>query len=209
MSAESERAGRIVGEVVAAEVARTRSRGVILASPPGPEADLLARWLPSSLPLRYADPGAVSDVAGALAAADAPGTHVEALAWQVVARAQSLSQGLLPLGTTNKTALLLEDTPLPARVLPLGDVWATDVKRWAGGAALPAVLRGATAEEVVLAEHALRQYLEEGVAPGDAFNPLGSLAAPVRAALDAAEHHRRGLVVPKLERWTAGIDLAR
>lgn len=209
MSAESERAGRIIGDVVAAEVARTGSRGVILASPPGPEADLLAGWLPSSLPLRYPDPGAVSDVAGALAAADAPGHHVEALAWQVVARAQSLSRGLLPLGTINKTALLLGHAPLAARVLPLGDVWATDVKEWSGGAVLPAVLHDATQDEVALVEHALRRYLEEGVAPGDAFGPLGSLEAPVRAALDGAEHHRRGLVVPKLDRWTAGIDLAR
>lgn len=209
MTAESERAARIVGEVVAAEVARTRSLGVILASPPGPEADLLARWLSPTLPLRHPEPGAVSDVAGALAAADTPGAHVEALAWQAVARAQSLSQRLLPVGTTNKTMLLLEDAPLAARVLPLGDVWATDVGRWAGGAALPALLRNASMEEVAAVEAALRRYLQEGVSPSDAFTPLGPLAAPVLAALDAAEHRRRGLVIAKLEGWTAGIDLAR
>ena len=209
MTAEADRVAGIVREVVAAEVARTRSRGVILASPPGPEADLLARWLPSTLPLRHPDPGAVSDVAGALAAAGAPGTHVEALAWQAVARAQALSQGLLPVGASNKTWLLLEDAPLSARVLPLGDVWATDVERWAGTAVLPAVLRDATPDQVSAVENALRNYLQEGVSPGEAFAPLGSLADPVRAALDGAEHRRRGLVIPKLDKWTAGIDLAR
>lgn len=209
MTAEAERQARIVGDVVAAEVARTRRRGVILASPPGPEANLLARWLPATLLLRRPEPGAVSDVAGALAAADTPGAHVEAMAWQAVAHAQALSQGLLPVGTTNKTLLLLGEAPLPARVLPLGDVWATEVKRWAGRAALPAVLRDAAPAEVAAVEEALRNYLTEGVSPDDAFAPLGSLAAPVRAALDAAEHRRRGLVIPKLEKWTAGIDLAR
>jgi hypothetical protein len=134
---------------------------------------------------------------------------VEALAWQAVARAQALAQGLLPVGTTNKTALLLEDAPLPARVLPLGDVWASDVEAWSGRATLPTVLLGSARAEVAAVEEALRNYLQEGMAPEAAFAPLGTLGPRVRAALDAAERRRRGLVVPKLEPWTAGIDLAR
>lgn len=209
MTKEAERQGRIVAEVVAAEVARTRCHGVVLASPPGPEADLLGRWLPGTLPLRRPDPGAVSDVAGALASAGAPGAHVEALAWQAVAQAQALSQGLLLLGTTNKTMLLLADAPLPARVLPLGDVWATDVERWAGRATLPPVLRDATDAQVAAVEKSLGDYLQEGAAREVAFTALGAMASPVLAALDAAEPHRRGLLVPKLQKWTAGSDLAR
>ena len=209
MTDESERRGRIVADVVAAEVARTGRRGVVLASPPGPEADLLAGWLPEGIPLRRPDAGAVSDVAGALAAGGAPGAHVETLAWQAVALAQALSQSLLPLGAINKTALLLEDAPLPARVLPLGDVWATDVESWVGRATLPAVLRNASRSEVAAVEAALRDYLQEGVAPDAAFAPLGTLGPAVRKALDAAEHRRRGLVIPKLEKWTVGTDLAR
>ena len=195
--------------VVAAEVARTRCRGVVLASPPGPEADLLERWLTATVPLRRPDPGAVSDVAGALASVGAPGAHVEALAWQAVAQAQALSQGLLLLGTTNKTTLLLEDAPLPARVLPLGDVWATDVKRWVGRATLPTVLRDATDAQASAVERSLGDYLQEGVARDVAFTAIGALAPLVLAALDGAERNRRGLLVPKLQKWTVGADLAR
>ncbi|HKJ02378.1 MAG TPA: hypothetical protein VJ997_07985 [Longimicrobiales bacterium] len=209
MTEPGARQGGIVADVVAAEAARAGCRGVVLASPPGPESELLAWWLPSTLPLRTLDPGAVADVAGALASAGAPGPHVEALAWQAVARAQALAHRLLPVGTTNKIVLLLEDAPLPARVLPLGDVWASDVHRWSGRATLPAVLLDAGGAEVAAVEKALRDYLEEGMAPDAAFAPLGTLGPRVRAALDAAEPHRRGLVVPKLESWTAGIDLAR
>lgn len=209
MTGDSERSGRIVAAVVVAEVARTGCRGVVLASPPGPEADLLAEWLPGELSLRRPDAGAVADVAGALVVAGAPGSHVEALAWQAVARAQALSQELLPLGTVNKTTLLLEDAPLPARVLPLGDVWASDVERWVGRATLPTVLRNARPDEIVAVEEALRDHLQEGVPPDTAFARLGTLGPPVRAALDAAERRRRGLVIPKLEKWTVGIDLAR
>ena len=201
--------GRTIVEVLAAEVRRTGCAGLILASPPGPESDLLASWLPPGLPLRLPDPGGVSDVAGALAAAGAPGSHVEALAWQAVAQAQALSGGLLPVAANNKTFLLLDDAPLAARVLPLGDVWATNVVRRQGRATLPGVLRGADEAEVAAAEDALRGYLQDGIPPEAAFAPLGVRAKAVRAALDAAEHRRRGLLVPKLEGWTVGIDLAR
>jgi hypothetical protein len=209
MTDEATRTGRIIAEVVAAEVRRTGCRGVVLASPPGPEAALLGRWLGETLPLRRPDAGAVSDVAGALAAGGAPGRHVEALAWQVVAAAQGLAQDLLLLGATNKTVLLLEDAPLPARVLPLGDLWASDVARWIGDATVPTVVGDPSHGNVAIVDASLRAYLVEGVAPEVAFGPLGGDAPRIRAALDAAERRRRGLVVPKLEAWTAGIDLAR
>ena len=58
-------------------------------------------------------------------------------------------------------------------------------------------------------EESLRSYLEEGVDPEQAFAGLGELAGQIRQALDASERRRRGLVVPKLTRWTVGTDLAR
>lgn len=202
-------AGRIIAETVMAEVARTRAAGVVLASPPGPANDLIRRWLGVATRVCVPDAGAVSDVAGALAAAGAPAEQVEAQAWRAVAEVWGSAEGLLPIGSTNKTELLLDPAPLPARVLPLGDVWASELRERVGSASLPPVLAHAAPEEVASVEGALRDYLERGADPDVALGGLGDLARPVRAALDAAEARRRGLLVPKLTRWTVGCDLAR
>lgn len=201
--------GERIAAVVAAELRRTGRAGVVLASPPGPDSDLLVEWLGPVARVHVPDAGSVGDVAGALAAAGAPGTVVEALAWRSVAEAWAEAEGLLAVGSTNKTQLLLDPAPLPARVLPLGDVWASWIRGRLGRAALPPVLAHATPDEVAAAEGALKDYLEGGIAPEGAFGVLGATGDAIRAALDAAEHGRRGLLVPKLEGWTAGTDLAR
>lgn len=181
----------------------------MLASPPGPGSDLLSRWLAPVARLHLPEAGAVADVAGALAAAGTTGATVEALAWRTVAEAWAEAEGFLPLGSTNKTQLLLDPAPLPARVLPLGDVWASWILAHAGRSDLPPVLAHVEADRVDATERALRDYLEGGMDPDEAFGALGVLEAPVRAALDASEVRRRGLLIPKLEGWTAGLDLAR
>jgi hypothetical protein len=204
-----EAAGGVIANVVVAEAARTGREGVVLASPPGPLAELLRRWLAPFLRVHAPEAGAVADVAGALAAAGAPGYLVEALAWRSVAEALGAAERLLPVGCTSKTELLLDPGPLPARVLPLGDLWASVLAAQLGRVPLPPVLAYATAEEVSAVDAALAAYLEQGVSPDEAFGALGPLAAPVRGALDAAQTRRRGLVVPKLTAWAVGSDLAR
>lgn len=199
----------VVAAVVQAEIARLGLGGAVLASPPGPESELLRRWLAPLTALRVPDAGAVADLAGALAAAGAPGHVLEALAWRAAAEALAHGEGLLPLGSTNKTQLLLDPAPLPARVLPLGDVWASAVRAAVGSAALPPALAGAGPQLVAEVEAALASYLEGGVAPDRAFGPLGSLGHAAVRALNAAEKNRRGLLVPKLGPWTVGCDLAR
>lgn len=199
----------MVAGVVAAELSRTGLAGVALASPPSPEARLLARWLAPLGPLRAPDPGAVADLAGALAAAGAPARQVEAMAWRTAAEALAAADGLLPLGATNKTQLLLDPDPLPARVLPLGDVWASAVWTLEGNASLPPVLAGAAPGAVASVETALEAYLEGGARLEEALASLGPAGEGIRPALDGAEWRRRGLLVPKLARWTAGTDLAR
>lgn len=200
----------MVAGVVAAELSRTGLAGFVLASPPSPEGRLLTRWLAPLGPLRAPDPGAVADLAGALAAAGAPARQVESMAWRCAAEALAAAEGLLPLGATNKTQLLLDPDPLPARVLPLGDIWASAVWAHEGAApSLPPVLGGTPPGPLAVAEAALAAYLEGGVPLDEALAPLGASGHAVAAALDGAEWRRRGLVVPKLERWTAGTDLAR
>jgi len=202
-------AGGLIADAVTAEVARTRAGGVILASPPGPATDLLRRWLGTATRVCVPDAGAVSDVAGALAASGAPAGQVERQAWRAVAEAWGAAEGLLTVGTTNKTELLLDPAPLPARILPLGDVWASVLLAHLGVASLPPVLAHATAEEVADAERALQDYLERGVDPDVAFGRMGEVGRSLHSSLDAAETRRRGLLVPKLTPWTVGCDLAR
>jgi len=204
-----EAAGLVVAGVIAEEVSRMGGHGVVLASPPSPAADLVRRWLAPLLRVVSPDAGAVADVAGALAAGGAPGTLVEALAWRVAAESLGAAEGLVPVGCSNKTELLLDPGPLPARVLPLGDVWASTLHARLGHAALPAVLAHATPAEVAAVDGALVEYLERGAAPAEAFGHLGRLERPVRDALDRSEVRRRGLLVPKLTPWAVGSDLAR
>ncbi|MDP2958572.1 MAG: hypothetical protein Q8N53_19260 [Longimicrobiales bacterium] len=202
-------AGRIIARVVAAEVVRARLSGAVMASPPGRVSDLLRGWLSPLMGVRVPDAGAVADVAGALAAAGSPGDVVEALAWRSVAEAAGAAEGLLLVGSTNKTELLLDPRPLPARVLPLGDVWASTLGAEGRPAPVSPVLAYALPEEVRAVERALEDYLERGVDPDRAFAALGALERPVRCALDAAQGRRSGLLVPKLTSWTVGCDLAR
>jgi len=204
-----EAAGPVVARVIAEEVAKTGGCGVVLASPPSASAELVRRWLAPSLRVAWPDAGAVADVAGALAAAGAPGTLVEALAWRAVAEALGAAERLLPVGCTNKTELLLDPHPLPARVLPLGDIWASTLHAGLGIASLPPVLARATPVEVAAVDGALVEYLERGAAPAEAFGRLGALEGPVRDALDRSAARRRGLLVPKLTSWAVGSDLAR
>lgn len=202
-------AGAVIARVVAADAARTGARGVVLASPPSPSAELVRRWLAPRLRVVAPDAGSVADVAGALAAAGAPGPLVEALAWRAAAEALGAAEQLMPVGCTNKTELLLDLAPLPARVLPLGDVWASTLHARLGHALLPRVLADATPVEVAAVDGALVEYLERGCEPAEAFARLGRLAGPVREALDRSEVRRRGLLVPKLTSWAVGSDLAR
>jgi len=202
-------AGPVVAGVVAAEVKRSGGCGVVLASPPGPSAELVRRWLTPLVRVAEPNPGAVADLAGALAAGGAPAALVEDLAWRTAAEALGAAEGLLPVGCTNKTQLLLDPGPLPARILPLGDVWASTLLGRLGHAPLPAVLARATPVEVAAVDGALVEYLERGAAPADAFARLGALESRVRKALDRSEPRRRGLLVPKLTPWAVGSDLAR
>ena len=204
-----EAAGPVIAGVIATEVTRVGARGVVLASPPSASADLVRRWLAPSVRVVSPDAGAVADVAGALAAAGAPGPLVEGLAWRAVAEALGAADRLLPVGCTNKTELLLDPGPLPARVLPLGDIWASTLHARLGDASLPRVLAHATPVEVAAVDGALVEYLERGAPPAEAFARLGRMEGPVREALDRAEVRRRGLLVPKLTPWSVGSDLAR
>ena len=165
--------------VIRSVAGRRGCDGFVLASPPSPEATLLAHHLGDTLLVPPAAAGdALSD-----ALIERHGIAPRAarsLAWQALAlaegagpRMEGARSGRLPVAATHKLGLLLDPLPPSARVLPLGDVWAGEIRAAAGDASLPPVLQGMAWEEVGAVEDALRAYLEDRRLPRDAFeHPL-------------------------------------
>ncbi len=199
----------VVARVVAAEVARVGARGALLAGFGCEARALLADWLRPLVAVTVVDDGGVTEVARALHRAGAEPSVRDVTALRAWAETEAAARGLVPVGMTDKTTLLLGSDPLPARVLALGDLWASELADLGCAVAPPPVLRGRTAEEVRRVDAALSEYLEGGAAPDTAFGALGPLGEDVRRALDAGISRRRGLLVPKLTGWTVGVDLDR
>ena len=201
--------------VIRAEARRRGCDGFVLASPPSPEATLLAERLGDALLVPDAEDGrALADtLAGRYGVAP---RLARDLAWRALAAARGAGPALgderrawLVVAATHKLALLLDPAPPPARVLPLGDVWAGEIRAVAGDVSLPPVLQGMARETVDAVEDALRAYLEHGHPMRDAFSRLTPRwGRRVLEAIDAASGNRRAPLVPKLTAWTVGVDPA-
>ncbi|HEX2209197.1 MAG TPA: hypothetical protein VHG93_16065 [Longimicrobium sp.] len=120
-----------------------------------------------------------------------------------------LEADALPAHPANKTALLLGGDPPPEPLLPLGDLWATDVLALRGGwSASPEV--EALAEEaggIAALDGALRRLIDGRDA--SALHALpAEVAARTRAMLAAGSAGRRyPCIVPKLGGRTLFSDL--
>lgn len=119
-----------------------------------------------------------------------------------------LVYGALPAHPANKTALLLGELP-PEPLLPLGDLWATDVLALCGGwSASPEVeALAADAGGIEVLDGALRRLIDgRDAAALDALPP--GIAERIRAMLVAGSAARRyPHVVPKLGGRTLFADL--
>lgn len=188
----------VVRGVVEAAVRDAGAAGLVLAAPAGAERALLERWLPGAH---------VPSVERAAPLVDAAGAGGEGEAWRAAARLAAAEDGLLTAGIENKTLLLVGRARPGLDLLPLGDLWATQVRAMAGEAALPALLEGRGEGEVEAIEATLAAWLEEGHRLTlHALSP--DLAGALERSLRGAHPYGRPAVVPKLGRWTAGIDLA-
>lgn len=125
------------------------ARGLIMATPPGPESRLLARWCEAGGPtLQEPDPELVSALARVLDDR-APGDGGDAGAgeastrdaWRAAARIRARDDGLIPAAPVNRTALLLSPRPPSEPFLPLADVPASTVLALLGGCTLPGSFR--------------------------------------------------------------------
>ena len=110
---------------------------------------------------------------------------------------------------TNKTALLLGGRLPPEPLLPLGDLYASEIEEVAGGWSAPAKVQqiAEAAGGITRLDAMLRRRLERR--DPDALLPLGeALAADVEEALATSRWFRLNpLLVPKLGGRTLGVDL--
>jgi hypothetical protein len=199
----------VVGAVARQALADRGVSRVALLDDGGPEAALAARLLEGAL-----GAGAVVRVAADGAGVEPFLPHPGAVpSWRVAEEVRRLRarlmDGVLAAHPANKTALLLGGELPPEPLLPLGDLWATEVAALAGGWSAPpevADLAEAAGGIEALDAALRRRYDERDPAAFDALPR--EAAARVRALLAAGLASRRNpRTVPKLGRRTICIDL--
>jgi hypothetical protein len=203
------RIAEVIGAVARQALADRGMTRIALLDDGGPEAALAARLLARTL----------GD--GAIVRVTVDGAGVEPFlphagrvpAWRVeeeVRRLRArLMDGALAAHPASKTALLLRGELPPEPLLPLGDLWATDVAALAGGwSAPPEVAEVAEAAGGIGAlDAALRGWIDGRDAAALEGLPREA-AGRVRAMLAAGRASRRNpRIVPKLGGRTLCIDL--
>lgn len=205
------RIAEIVGAVARQALADRGLRRIALLDDRGPEAELAARLLARRL----------GEDAVVRVAATAGGCGVEPFlpdahgvpAWRVGEEARRmrarLMDGVLVAHPASKTALLLRGELPPEPLLPLGDLWATDVAELAGDWSAPPEVAAAAeaAGGIGPLDAALRAWADGR--DRAALDRLPREASErVRALLAAGSASRRNpRIVPKLGGRTLCIDL--
>ncbi len=135
--------------------------------------------------------------------------EMEESSWEIAGLALAASRNLLLLDSTNKTCLLLSPRRPVAPVLPLGDVYASEVLDLWGDCTRPAFLKGEPEATLRAVDAALSDYFEGGLHRNEAFRRLpDAIREGIERGLDAARRYGRFLPrVPKLGYATLGVDL--
>jgi len=194
-----------IGAVVSAALEERGASRVALLDDGSPEAALLVRWLHRSLGApRVLAVGREDPRTGAIL--DAAGEETDLV--EVLRLRARLVPDALVAHPGNKTALLLAGALPPDPLLPLGDVWASEVEAMAGACTLPPPVAelARRAGGVAALDRSLRAWLEGR--EHDALDRLGDLAGPVRECFAAGRADRiHPRVIPKLTVRTLGVDL--
>lgn len=204
MTGDPRRARRIVCGVIRAGIRDTGREGVVLAAPPSGPGDLLGEWMEEE-GLLFEPPDAVRRVARkhGLPSVDDPEVY------RAAARLLARRRNLLPLHPIHKTVLLLGGAPPPEPLLPLADVYASELNRWCEPVPRPPLLEDRDAGTVEAVDRALVGYLEERLPWAEAASGLDEeLRDAVAGALARGRWYRLwSPVTPKLGHRTPGIDL--
>lgn len=202
------RIAEVIGAVARQALADRGRTRIALIHDGGPESELAARLLEDQLGedrvMCVTADGRLADAVAREAEAEEGRASEEVR--RMLAR---LVDDALPAHPANKTALLLGGELPPEPLLPLGDLWATDVLVLQGGWSAPAEVEALAeaAGGIGALDGALRR-LVDGRDPA-ALNVLEpGVAARVRSMLAAGSASRRWpRVVPKLGGRTLCADL--
>jgi hypothetical protein len=211
------RVGGVVAEVVRQAVRDAGAAGVVLLDDATPEAVLAGEWcalgVGEDAVWRVPRPRpeeARSCLAALGAEADESASSFEE-AHRLRCRLVAAARGALVAHPANKTVLLLAPPLPPEALLPLGDLYASQVAAlagaWTGPPALERLAHAVGGVEVL--DAALHAWIEERRPFEALVESLGPrAAAEVRRAFEAGRFWRlRVGLVPKLGSRTLGIDL--
>lgn len=195
---------RIVCDVVAAAVRDAGAGGIVVLDDWTPEGGLVHDWLTAAL-----GSDRVWRVSALAANIQTPMDPAEArvvAAWRAVRERAALVAHPL-----NRTALLLGGAPPMADLLPLGDLYASQVEALTGDWSAPDDVAAAVAAAggPAALDAALQHWLDTRMDAATALAPLGPELARQVAGLNARGRHfrLRPRLVPKLGTRTVGIDL--
>lgn len=202
MNERATRIAALVAAVIKQTLATTGRAAVVILDDWSPEASLAADWCAGAI-------GEARVVRATLDGLD-PGTVPEE-ALRAHARVLARQNNALTANAANKTSLLLMHDFPPEPLLPLGDLYASQVAELAGGWSGPARLRSLarSAGGIEAIDRALMLHCEGWKSAEEAAAPLPEEArGPFLEALRAGRFWREHAgLIPKLSGRTIGIDL--
>lgn len=198
----------LIGEVVVQALADCGAGSLLLVDDASPEGQLCRQLLTDQLPpgMWAVPPAPPADLESVLLPLRRAGALHPAEVWP---RLWGSSQaGVLAAHPVNRTALLLGGAPPPEHLLPLADLYASQVQELAGGWSAPAAVRALAeaAGGIRALDGALQRWLDQRDPQGLAsLGPAADLVA--RAFRRGRPWRAVARLVPKLAPRTFGIDL--
>lgn len=210
-----DRIARVVVAVVAEAIREADARGVVLASSPRPETALLERWFAAAaITVKMPAAEVVRAVADSLEAslggdASEPVARSSEEARRAAARVVANHEGLIPVSAANKTELIWAERLPPEPLLPLGDLYASQIHALAGDCTVPPPLADIEPHQLRAVDEAMARVVDDGIRPDVAFAELSPELrdAVISAMRRSAWKGTLPPVVPKLGRRTLGVDL--
>ena len=203
------RIAEIVGAVARQALTDRGASRIALLDDGGPEAELAARLLAAALGAERVVRVASADGEVESVLHLAQGGDVERLGEELRRLRARTTVDAVPAHPANKTALLLGGELPPEPLLPLGDLWATEVAELAGGwSAPPEVRRIATlAGGIEALDAALRAWADGRDAAVLGALPAEAADAVARALAAGRASRLNPRIVPKVGTRTLGVDL--